>query len=50
MQRQRDAALKDSRARFTTQKSTLGTIKRRFRWTSPTFEDLPQNPGTAPTS
>ena len=32
MQRQRDAALKDGRARFTSQKSTLGTIKRRFRW------------------
>ena len=33
MQRQRDTALKDGRARFITQKSTLGTIKRRFRWT-----------------
>ena len=32
MQRQRDAALKDGRARFTSQKSKIGTIKRRFRW------------------
>ena len=31
MQRQRDAALKDGRARFTSQKSQQGKIKRRFR-------------------
>ena len=32
LQRQRDAALKDGRARFTSQKSKIGKIKRRFRW------------------
>ena len=32
MQRQRDAALKDGRARFTSQKSKKGQTKRRFRW------------------
>ena len=32
LQRQRDAALKDGRARFISQKSTKGKIKRRFRW------------------
>ena len=32
MQRQRDAALKDGHARFTSQKSQEGKIKRRFRW------------------
>ena len=31
-QRQRDAALKEGRARFTSQKSKNGQIKRRFRW------------------
>ena len=33
MQRQRDAALRDGRARFITQKSRTGKTKRRFRWT-----------------
>ena len=32
LQRQRDAALKDGRARFTSQKSKIGKNKRRFRW------------------
>ena len=32
MQRQRDAALKDGRARFTSQQNKKGKIKRRFRW------------------
>ena len=32
LQRQRDAALKDGRARFTSQKRKKGQIKRRFRW------------------
>ncbi len=32
LQRQRDAALKDGRARFTSQRTPAGTIKRRFRW------------------
>ena len=32
LQRQRNAALKDGRARFTSQKSQKGQIKRRFRW------------------
>ena len=32
MQRQRDAALKDGRARFTSQQTRTGKIKRRFRW------------------
>ena len=32
MQRQRDQALKDGRARFTTQKTRTGKTKRRFRW------------------
>ena len=32
LQRQRDAALKDGRARFTSQKSKIGKIQRRFRW------------------
>ena len=33
MQRQRDAAIKDKRARFTTQRTRDGKNKRRFRWT-----------------
>ena len=32
MQRQRDAALKDGRARFISQTTRTGKIKRRFRW------------------
>ena len=32
LQRQRDAALKDGRARFTSQKRKKGQIKRRLRW------------------
>ena len=32
MQRQRDAALKESRARWVSQKTQTGRIKRRFRW------------------
>ena len=32
MQRQRDAALQDGRARFTSQKTRTGKTKRRFRW------------------
>ena len=32
-QRQRDAALRDGRARFVSQKNNNGTVKRRFRWT-----------------
>ena len=32
MQRQRDQALKDGRARFTSQKTRTGKTKRRFRW------------------
>ena len=32
MQRQRDQALKDGRARFISQKTRTGKIKRRFRW------------------
>ena len=32
LQRQRDAALQDGRARFTSQKSKNGETKRRFRW------------------
>ena len=38
MQRQRDAALKDGRARWTTQENRNGTTKRRFRW-----RDKPSN-------
>ncbi len=34
MQRQRDSALKDSRARWTNQKTQSGSVKRRFRWVS----------------
>ena len=33
MQRQRDQALKDGRARFISQTTRTGKIKRRFRWT-----------------
>ena len=33
MQRQRDSALKDGRARFTSQKISNGHTKQRFRWT-----------------
>ena len=33
MQQQRDAALKDGRARFISQTTRTGKIKRRFRWT-----------------
>lgn len=32
MQRQRDAALRDGRARFTNQRTNAGNLKRRFRW------------------
>ena len=32
LQRQRETALKDSRARFTSQRTRAGKIKRRFRW------------------
>ena len=33
MQRQRDAALRDGRARFTSQRLRSGRVKHRFRWT-----------------
>ena len=38
MQRQRDAALREGRARWITQKNSNGSIKRRFRWS-----DKPSN-------